>query len=285
MSYHTAQSGKSTSNEEISQYLQDLARMPVLTLKAEQKVIQQIAAAPDSAEANAARTLLIEANLRMVVRLARCYQPFGPELADLVQEGNLALTRAAQKFAPQPGQRFGPFASRAVCWGLLRLVIDHLREKHLWEADAATEPLHPLSARVHKALLRNAIDEQALVFDLPEERFISLDILLAEIETDACLSDDRSFDHTFCRDESNESAPDERSLAQERREVIAACLRQLTKKERLVLTHRFLLDGPQTLEGAGRTLRMTRELVRLTELRGLRKLRHPHFSKILCSLL
>jgi RNA polymerase primary sigma factor len=285
MSYHTAQSGNGPFNEEISQYLQDLARMPVLTLKAEQKVIQQIAAAPDSAEATAARTLLIEANLRMVVRLARCYQPFGPELADLVQEGNLALTRAAQKFAPQPGQRFGPFASRAVCWGLLRLVIEHLREKHLGEADAATEPLHPLSARVHKALLRNAIDEQALVFDLPEERCISLDLLLAEADTDACLSDDRSFDHTFCCDESNESSPDERYLVQERREVIAACLGQLTKKERLVLTHRFLLDGPQTLEGVGRTLRMTRELVRLTELRGLRKLRHPHFSKILCSLL
>ena len=222
----------------------------------------------------------------MVVRLARCYQPFGPELADLVQEGNLALTRAAQKFAPQPGQRFGPFASRAVCWGLLRLVIEHLREKHLWEADAATEPLHPLSARVHKALLRNAIDEQALVFDLPEERFISLDILLAEADTDACLSDDRSFDHTFCCDESNESAPDERYLAQERREVIAACLGQLTTEGTPGADSSL---SPGWSSDAGRVLGgrfgCTRELVRQTELRGLRKLRHPHFSKILCSLL
>jgi RNA polymerase primary sigma factor len=274
-----------SNEEEIAQYLQDLALLPVVSLKAEQNAVQQIAQAPDSAEAVAARTLLIEAHLRLVVRLARCYQPFGPELADLVQEGNLALTRAAHQFDPQRKQRFGPFAARAVRWALSRVVTKHLREMHLLEADSERETLSPLSTQVHTALIRHAIDEQAVVFDLPEDRFISLDRLLEETDTDACLSDDRSTDAMYCCDESGEWHPDQCAIVQEQRVIIAACLHLLTPRERLVLTRRFLVDRPQTLEEIGRALSVTRELIRLTEQRGLRKLRHPRASEILRSLL
>lgn len=254
--------------------------MPVLSLNAEQEVVQQIATAPDSAEADAARTRLIEANLRLVVRLARRYQPFGEALADLVQEGNLALIKAAQQFDPLRSPHFKPFATRRVCWALYRVVEEHLRERHLVASDM--EPIHPLRAQVLKGLAHNAIDEQALVFDLPEERFVSLTALLEETDTDQPFPDERSSAHMYNCDE---TAPEEVYLAQERGRAIAACLQTLTTKERLVLTHRYLLDIAQTLEEVGRTLGVSRERVRQLEERGVRKMRHPRNSRILRSLL
>ena len=254
--------------------------MPILSLKEEQEVVQQIAAAPDSAEAHAARTLLIEANLRLVVRVACRYQPFCEALADLVQEGNLALIKAAHQFDPLRSPHFKPFATRRVCWALYRVVEEHLREKHLLESNM--EPIYPLRAQTLKALAHNAIDEQAVVFDLPEERFVSLNLLLEEEDTDISLTDERSFDHTCSYEE---MVPEEIYLAQERGREIAVCLQSLTMKERLVLTHRYLLDSAQTLEEVGRTLGISRERVRQLEQRGVQKMRHPRNSRILRSLL
>lgn len=280
MNYRLAHSYNDTSHEEIHWYLQDLAAMPVLSFKAEQEALQQITMAPDSAEADAARKLLIEANLCLVVRLARRYHPFGLPLADLVQEGNLALVKAAQQFDPQRSSHFKPFATQRVCWALYRVVEEHLRESHLLEPNM--EPIHPLRAQVLKALAHNAIDEQALVFDLPEERFFSLTALLEEAETDIAFPDERSsVQIVYC----NETAPEESYLAQEQSREITACLQTLTMKERLVLTQRYLLDIAQTLEEVGRTLGVSRERVRQLEERGIRKMRHPRTSRILRSLL
>ena len=286
MSYHHEQHAcNRASNEEIHWYLQDLAKMPVLSLKAEQNVVQQIAAAPDSVEAGMARTLLIEANLRLVVCLASCYQSYGLELADLVQEGNLALTQAAHHFDPQRSPRFGLLAAQAVYWALSHVVIKHLRAKHLLEAYAEREPLHPLSAQVHKALKCNAIDEQAVAFNLPEVRFLSLDVLLAGAESDSSLSDDCSSGRTCCYDESGESVPDECSIVQEQAILIAASLQCLTMRERLVLTLRYLLDRPQTLEEVGWTLGVTGKYVRQIEEWSLGKVRYSHgLNRLRCHL-
>jgi RNA polymerase primary sigma factor len=280
MNYRLSHACNGTSREEIHWYLHDLATMPVLSLKAEQEALQQIASTPDSTEADAARTLLIEANLCLVVRLARRYQPFGLALADLVQEGNLALTKAARQFDPQRSSHFKPFATQRVCWALYRVVEEHLCERHLLEPNMKS--IHPLRAQVLKALAHNAIDEQALVFDLPEERFFSLTALLEETDTDIAFPDERSSIHAVC---CNETTPEEQYLAQEQSREIATCLQTLTMKERLVLTQRYLLDIAQTLEEVGRTLGVSRERVRQLEERGIRKMRHPSNSRILRSLL
>lgn len=280
MNYHLSPACDDTTHEEISWYLQDLATMPVLSFKAEQETLQQIALAPASAEADAARKLLIEANLYLVVRLARRYQPFGVALADLIQEGNLALTKAAQQFDPRRSSHFKPFATQRVSWALYRVVEEHLRERHLLEPNM--EPIHPLRAQVLKALAHNAIDEQALAFDLPEERFFSLTALLEETDTDIAFPNERSSAHAVCCEE---LVPDECYLAQERSTEIAVSLQTLTLQERLVLTHRYLLDIAQTLEEVGRALGVSRERVRQIEERGIRKLRHPRTSRALRSLL
>jgi RNA polymerase primary sigma factor len=285
MNDHIQQSEISGSDGEIRWYLQDLAMMPALSPRAEQEVIQQIAADPNSTEADAARTLLIEANLHLVVRLARRYQPFGPEFADLIQEGNIALMKAARQFDPLRSPHFKLFAMRRVRWALHRVVEKYLRENHLIDPEGEMEPISPLRATVVKALAHNAIDEQALALDLPDERCISLDVLLAETDTDHPLPDDRSPDFTCCHDTSTESDPDESYFAQERAALVSACLGELTMKERLILTHHYLTAPVQSLEAIGRSLHITGEYARQLELRALRKLRHPHHAKILCSLL
>jgi RNA polymerase primary sigma factor len=284
MNNHRQQSYASASyEEEIHYYLQDLAMIPVLSLKAEQELVQQLATDGSSKKAEAARTRLVEANLRLVVRIARRYQPFGIALADLIQEGNLALLKAMGQFDPQRSTHFRAFATRRVCWTLYRIVEEHLRERHILESDRVS--IHPLSPQVLKALAHNAIDEQALVFELPQERFISLTVLLEEADADLGLEDERLSLPTYCCNAHTVSAPEEFFIAQERGIWIAACLRTLTMKERLVLIHRYLLDISQTLEEVGRVLGVTRERVRQLEVRGIQKMRHPRLSKTLRSLL
>lgn len=267
MNAYTSPSHNTTA-EDIHWYMQDIATIPLLSCQQEQEAIQQIAADTASAEADAARTLLLHAHLRLVVRLARRYQPFGEALADLIQEGNLALLKATQQFDPCRNPHFMPFATQRVCWRLYRVVETSLHERHLWNPD--TEPLWPLSGRVLKALARNTLDEQAVVFDLPEARFVSLTTLLEEIETDTVPPNERSYAHALF---SQELGPEDYALMQERAKEIAACVQTVSMKERLVLTHRYLLDVVQTLEAVGRTLGISRQRVSQLEQRGIRKIR------------
>ncbi len=250
--------------------------MPALSLEAEREAVQQIAIAPNSAEAAAARTRLIEGNLHLVMRLARRYEPSGVELADLIQEGNLALTRAAHRFDPQRSPLFRPFAIHLVYWALYSVVNAHLTERYLSESE--TEPIRPLRASVLKALAHNAIDEQAVVFDLPEERFVSLTVLLEAIDDEAFSPDNLSSIHQSL---SEEAVAETLYLAQEQSRALAAWLQKLTTKERFVLTCSYLLDIVQTREEVARTLHVTREHVREIEQRCLRKMRHPHLARML----
>ncbi len=267
-----------TTTDAIRWYLQDLTKISPLSLKAEQEVVQRIIADPLSQEANDARDLLIKANLRFVVRLALRYAPFGVELPDLIQEGNLTLIKAVRKFNPRRCSHFRQYARLRVNWFLYHMVEAHLAERYLMEPNC--EAIRPLSAQVLKALARNAIDEQALVFDLPENRFVSLEALLEESDVDSCHTNDCFSAHASYSDETL----GEYALQQERMRRIAECLQSLTLREQFVLTQRYLRHFSLSREAVGKKLCITYERVRQLEERGLRKLRHPRSSKILRSL-
>jgi RNA polymerase primary sigma factor len=283
---HTLPFHTLASDEDIQGYLEDLAKIPALSLTEEQEHLRRIAAHPRSKEAQDARTRLIEGNLRLVLRIARRYQPFGLPLLDLIQEGNLALVSAVQRFDPGRGQYFRVFATRAVCLALRHMVEVHLREHHLLEMDVVS--ISPLSAQTFKALMRNDLDEEAAVFDLPEERLYSLDALLAEMDRDDWLPDNMLTSRHYNKIEDATPGSEDSVAAQERSMVVAACLQSLSHREREVVLLRFGCFGqgyPQTLEEVGRILRLSRERVRQIEERAIRKLRHPSCSRRLREVL
>jgi RNA polymerase primary sigma factor len=273
-------------NEDIQGYLEDLAKIPALSLTEEQGHIQRIAAHPRSKEAEDARTRLIEGNLRLVLRLARRYQPFGLSLPDLIQEGNLALVSAVQRFDPGRGQPFRAFVTRAVYWALHHMVEVHLREHHLLKMDVVS--ISPLGAQTFKAITRNDLDEEAAVFDLPEERLYSLDALLAEMDRDDWLPDNMLTSRHYERIENAAPGSEDHMAVQERSRVVAACLQSLSHREREVVLLRFGCFGqgyPRTLEEVGRILRLSGERVRQIQDRAIRKLRHPSCSRRLREVL
>ncbi len=227
---HTLPFHAFSSVDDIRGYLEDLAKIPALSLTEEQEHLRRIAEDPRSKEAEDARHRLIEGNLRLVLRLARRYQPFGLPLSDLIQEGNLALVMATRRFDPKLSLHFKAFASRAVSWALHHVVEEHLRERHLLEMDRVL--IAPLGATTFKALMRNDLDKEAATFDLPEERFCSLDALLAEMDTDDLLSDDLLAAHQYDRFGRTEPGQEDWMNAQERSAVLSACLESLTRRER-----------------------------------------------------
>ena len=247
--------------------------MPVLSLSAEQAALQQIAAAPDSAEALAARTFLIETHLHLVVHIARYYQPCGVALADLIQEGNLALITAAHHVDPAADHQFTAVATRAVQQAVSHVVQQHLREHYLVAPDEV-EVISPLPASTMYALAHNASDAEAIVLDLPEARFVSLTALLEEAERadDVCVSGLSS----------GAIDPEEGALAQERSSTLMACMQTLTARERLVL---ILRSTAHTLREIGDLLGVTSERVRQIAAKSLRKLRRRPTARLLRRLL
>lgn len=273
MTYRVSQEQNHSSHEELHRYLHDLATMPVLTFKAEQEVLQRIALAPHSPEADAARTLLIEANLSLVVCLARRYQPLGGELFDLIQEGNLALTQAAHQFDPQRRVHFKAFATQQISWALYYLVEDH--ERHRVKFDM--EPIHPLRMQTLKAFARTVINEQVATFNHPEERFFLLTALLEETDTDTALTfpDEHASLHTIG---SSQTTSDKLMPAQKRSTELAICLQTLTTRERLMLIHRYVLNIAHLLEEVVRTLDVHRARGGQLEPQGRQKIRHNNLQ-------
>ncbi len=261
-----------TDDEEITWYLRNLASLPALSMSEEAQIVQRIARSTQQEEVEAARTLLIEGNLRLVIRLARCYQHAGVPLADLIQEGNLALVQAAQQFHPQSRASFRAFASRRMHRALDQLVEEHLTINHI--PDPEKEPFRAPSAQEARALACDSLDGQRLASDLPEERFISLDALLRAEEAIAYSpADDGSSGRPSLARESDPCAVDTALLAAERRACIVRGLSALDDWQRSVLIRRYLLEPQQSLSTIAQVLQITEGRARRIEQEAIRNIR------------
>jgi RNA polymerase primary sigma factor len=280
-------SDRSGDRDLVQQYLGELRREPLLTAAEEVDLAQRIergnapdATAEERAIAAAARERFIEANLRLVVSVAKRYQSAGLPMLDLIQEGNLGLMRAVEKFDWRKGFKFSTYATWWIRQGITRAIADKSRTirvpAHLGEALSV---LARTSAQLLKTLGREPTTaELAAESGFPVEKvedalrvepdLVSLSAVVG-IEGDAELSDLLP-DHSA-------RAPEEVATQALESAALRASLERLDAREREVLCLRFGLtsEQPLTLEEVGRRFDLTRERIRQIEAKALTKLRHP----------
>ena len=266
-------------DDPVKAYLKEIGQVPLLSAEEE----QMLARAARAGDADARRRLS-EANLRLVVSVAKRYAGRGLPFLDLIQEGNLGLMKAAEKFEPDRGFKFSTYATWWIRQSITRAIADQGRTIRI--------PVHLVEHinRVRKTageLLRKngrepTAEEIAVRLEMEPDRVrellqlaqepVSLEAPVGE-EEDAHLED-------FIQDEDAGVPVDEAGRQLLRRELLHV-LKSLTPREERVITLRFgLEDGrSRTLEELGREFNVTRERVRQIEAKALRKLRHPSRAK------
>jgi RNA polymerase primary sigma factor len=257
---------RATNRANLAVYLSEIARIPLLSREQEQELARRVR--QGDAEA---KDRMAEANLRLVVQIARRYLNRGLPLQDLIEEGNLGLLRAIEKFDPDRGTRFSTYATWWIRQAVVRALANQARTIRL--------PVHVelLLGRYHREQQRltqmlgrpPTIEEVARELDIPVEQLRELEEVRRPL-----LSLDAAPVDTVVGDQGAGAVDRIGSLLRERTDLMTL-LDDLARNEATVLRLRFGLGGaePQTLEAIGRQLGVTRERVRQIESAGLRKLR------------
>ncbi|MDD4262738.1 MAG: RNA polymerase sigma factor RpoD [Syntrophaceticus schinkii] len=266
-------------DDPVRMYLKEIGRIDLLTAEEEVELAKGIEAGDEEA-----RRRLAEANLRLVVSIAKRYVGRGMLFLDLIQEGNLGLIKAVEKFDYRKGYKFSTYATWWIRQAITRAIADQARTIRI--------PVHMVETinklvRINRQLLQElgrdpTPEEIAVEMDIPPERVreimkiaqepVSLETPIGE-EEDSHLGD-------FIEDE-DALAPAEAASFILLKEQLEEVLETLTPRERDVLRLRFgLIDGrARTLEEVGQKFNVTRERIRQIEAKALRKLRHPTRSK------
>jgi RNA polymerase primary sigma factor len=259
----------------IRQYLAEIGRFPLLTSEQELKIARRVVEGDMIAQQH-----LIEANLRLVVSIAKRYNNHGISLLDLIQEGNLGLIRAVQKFDPRRGFRFSTYATWWIRQAISRAVAEHTRTIHV--------PVHVveliykmkrITRQLYQDLGRDPFPEEiACAINLSKERVVELQsIAETPISLDAPLIDDEQYHLADTLEDTYTAAPVEIVTHQVLRDQIVNALETLNHRERQVIELRYgLHDGYcHTLEELSAYFKLTRERIRQIEVKALRTLRQP----------
>ncbi len=268
-------------DDPVRMYLKDIGKIPLLTPEREKYLAEQIAIG-----SKAAKDELTEANLRLVVSIAKRHVGKGMFFLDLIQEGNLGLMKAVEKFDYSKGYKFSTYATWWIRQAITRAIADQARTIRI--PVHMVETIHKVS-RTARQLLQEfgrepTTDEIAERLGITTEKVreilkiaqdpVSLETPIGE-EEDSHLGD-------FVEDNDSPAPSDSASYAL-LREQLCNILHTLTPREEQVIKLRFgLEDGrPRTLEEVGKQFQITRERIRQIEAKALRKLRHPSRSKTL----
>ncbi len=266
-------------DDPVRMYLREIGRVPLLSAPQEVNLAQRMEQGDEEA-----RRHLTEANLRLVVSVAKKYIGRGMSLLDLIQEGNIGLIRAVEKFDYRKGYKFSTYATWWIRQAITRAIADQARTIRIPVHMVETiNRLIRTSRRLVQELGRDPTsDEIAREMGLPPEKVreiqkisqepVSLETPIGE-EEDSHLGD-------FIEDQ-KALAPADAASHQLLKEQVEDVLDSLTQRERRVLQLRFGLDDgrSRTLEEVGREFGVTRERIRQIEAKALRKLRHPSRSK------
>ena len=271
-----------TIDDPVKVYLKEIGRVPLLTPDEEVQLALDIQKGGKDGER--AKQRLSEANLRLVVSIAKRYVGRGMQFLDLIQEGNLGLIKAVEKFDHTKGFKFSTYATWWIRQAITRAIADQARTIRI--------PVHMVETinkviRVSRQLLQElghdpSAEEIAAEMNMPVDKVrdilkiaqepVSLETPIGE-EEDSHLGD-------FIPDE-DASEPSEAASFSLLKEQLMEVLDTLTPREKKVLELRFgIVDGrTRTLEEVGKEFNVTRERIRQIEAKALRKLRHPSRSK------
>ena len=276
----TALSSNTKINDSVRMYLKEIGRVPLLSADEEVALALRIQEGDTEAKQE-----LAEANLRLVLSIAKRYVGRGMQFLDLIQEGNMGLMKAVEKFDHTKGFKFSTYATWWIRQAITRAIADQARTIRI--------PVHMVETinklvRVQRQLLQDlgrepTPEEIGAEMDLPTEKVreilkiaqepVSLETPIGE-EDDSHLGD-------FIEDD-NATSPADHTAYALLKEQLDEVLEQLTDREENVLRLRFGLDKNgeiRTLEQVGQVFGVTRERIRQIEAKALRKLRHPSRSK------
>ncbi len=268
-------------DDPVRMYLKEIGKIPLLSPERETYLAEQIRLGN-----KAAKDELIEANLRLVVSIAKRHVGKGMYFLDLIQEGNLGLIKAVEKFDYSKGYKFSTYATWWIRQAITRAIADQARTIRI--PVHMVETIHKVSRKARELLQEYGreptTDEIAKALDMTPDKVreimkiaqdpVSLETPIGE-EEDSHLGD-------FVED-NDSPAPSDSASYSLLREQLCNILHTLTPREEQVIKLRFgLEDGrPRTLEEVGKKFEITRERIRQIEAKALRKLRHPSRSKTL----
>lgn len=266
-------------DDPVKVYLKDIGKVALLSNEEETELAERMMQGDEKAKKR-----LSEANLRLVVSIAKRYVGRGMHLLDLIQEGNLGLMKAVEKFDYTKGFKFSTYATWWIRQAITRAIADQARTIRI--------PVHMVETinkliKVSRQLLQElgrepSPEEIAKAMNITVEKVVEIQTIAQDpvsLETPIGEEEDSNLG-TFIEDEKSASPSDVVAFAMLKKQLISI-LDTLTPREEKVLRLRYGIDDgkPRTLEEVGKEFNVTRERIRQIEAKALRKLRHPSRSK------
>lgn len=258
----------------VHKYLKEVRKHPLLSLEEEKEITKRVKKGDKSA-----RKRLIEANLRLVIQIAKKYQNRGLPLIDLIQEGNFGLIKAVDKFNPNKDCRFSTYATWWIKQAIERAIQNQSRTIRvpIHVSDNVNRVIREIYSFYQTHNREPSIEELSDILDIDEEEVYKILSQIKRVSSiDAPISE-KDEEYALLEVISDESSLDPLKLVENvyKIEKIKEWLNQLDSKEREIIKLRYGLTGspPQTLEVIGRTFGITRERVRQLELKALKKLK------------
>ena len=270
------------ANDSVKLYLHEIGKIPLLSLEEENKLARQILEGSQKA-----KDKMAEANMRLVVSIAKRYSGRGLDFLDLIQEGNTGLLRAVDKFDPEKGFKFSTYATWWIRQAITRAIADQARTIRIpvHMVETINKLLRTQRRLTQKLNREPTIQELAKEMDMEVDKIEHIMKIKQDISSlDASIGRDGDDDDSVLGDfvsDDDDDSPEETASSQLLKEQISEVLSSLSERERKIIQMRFGLGNgkSRTLEEVGQEFDVTRERIRQIEAKALAKLRKHKDSK------